>query len=68
MASGDLEITKKDLATAQHDLHTIQMDCMTVATDHEISTALIKTAEGLGGFGRALVENARRNRGVALIK
>jgi len=36
-AEGELEITKKTVASAQEDLHTIQMDCMEKASDHEIT-------------------------------
>merc|ERR1719482_2501940 len=36
-SEGELEITKKNLASAQEELHTIQMDCMEKASDHEIT-------------------------------
>lgn len=37
-AQGELEVTKKDLATAEETLRNMAQDCQTVAEDHEAST------------------------------
>jgi hypothetical protein len=38
VAEGDLVVTEKDLADAQAALATISSDCMSLATDHQVST------------------------------
>merc|ERR1719235_1861152 len=38
VAEGDLVITEKDLADAQAALASISSDCMSLATDHQVST------------------------------
>merc|ERR1719486_1028244 len=67
-AEGELEITKKVVASAQEDLHTIQMDCMEKASDHEIT--LKGRAEELKALATAkkIIQQATALEQVSLIQ